>query len=142
MRKVLGFDGKLHNFNIQKNRKRKNSDNKSSLHLEARELLKSLWPRSPIYEEVTLPGSKRLGRASLLYADFFLPEISLVVEVHGKQHYQYCSFFHKDMMSFLSAKTRDKDKSEWCSLNDITIAILPYNERSQWKSILMSKLTD
>ena len=134
--KVVGFDNKEHKFNFSKNKKRRYQENKSSLHSKTRELLKELFPRLSIYEEVTLPGSKRVGRSSLLYADFFIPELMLIVEVHGKQHYEYCSFFHSDKMDFLKSKKRDADKIEWCNLNNIKIVSLPYNKESEWKNLI------
>ena len=121
MYSVIGFDGKYHKFNYSKNKARKYRKNKSSYHKEAKEIIKDLWPNHSLYEEVTLPGSKRLGRKSLLYADFFLPELTLIIEVHGQQHYEYCPFFHKDKMDFVIAKKRDSDKIEWCDLNEIKI---------------------
>jgi len=140
MYKVVGFDGNCHNFNFTKNRSRKFRNNKSSYHLDARLLIQEIIPNKSLYEEVTLPGSKRSGRPSLLYADFFIPDLMLIIEVHGKQHYEYCSFFHKSVMDFYQSKQRDKDKIEWCVLNDINILILPYNEKNQWKTIIATYL--
>jgi hypothetical protein len=139
MYRVVGFDNKQHKFNFSKNKHRSGHKNKSSLHLEARQIIKELYPSYSLYEEVTLPGSKKLGRQSLLYADFFIPDLMLIVEVHGQQHYSYSSFFHKDAMDFLKSKQRDKDKIEWCDLNDIQIVILPYNERKEWKNLIVNR---
>jgi hypothetical protein len=136
MFRVIGFDKKEHLFNYAKNRVRKFLNNKSSLHELARDIIKEMFPGLTVYEEVTLPGSKKLGRSSLLYADFFIPDAMLVIEVHGRQHYQYCSFFHNEKTDFLNAKKRDADKIEWCKMNDIKIAILPFNEKNQWKNLI------
>tara|TARA_R100000152_G_C6781331_1_gene215612 strand:+ start:1947 stop:2375 length:429 start_codon:yes stop_codon:yes gene_type:complete len=136
MFRVVGFDNREHKFNFTKHNRRKYQQNKSSLHIKARDTINEVFPQFSVYEEVTLPGSKRLGRSSLLYADFFIPEIMCIVEVHGKQHYEYCSFFHKNKMDFVNAKRRDLDKIEWCELNNITIVVLPYNEEKQWKHLI------
>jgi hypothetical protein len=136
MFRVVGFDNKEHLFNYAKNRVRKFLKNKSSLHVLARDIIKEMFPGLAVYEEVTLPGSKKLGRSSLLYADFFVPDAMLVIEVHGRQHYQYCSFFHKDKIDFVNSKKRDNDKIEWCKINDIKIVILPFNEKHTWKNLI------
>jgi hypothetical protein len=141
MFRVVGFDDKEHKFNYAKNRVRKFLKNKSSLHLLARELIEELFPGLSVYEEVTLPGSKKLGRSSLLYADFFIPDSMLVIEVHGRQHYEYCSFFHKDKIDFINAKKRDADKIEWCEMNDIKIAVLPFNEKYKWKNLIQQAMS-
>jgi hypothetical protein len=140
MFRVTGFDNKQHLFNYAKNRVRKFLKNKSSLHTLARDIIKEMFPGLSIYEEVTLPGSKRLGRSSLLYADFFIPDAMLVIEVHGRQHYQYCSFFHKDKIDFVNAKKRDTDKIEWCEMNNINIVVLPFNEKDTWKNLIQQAM--
>jgi len=141
MFRVVGFDDKEHKFNYAKNRVRKFLKNKSSLHVLARELIEELFPGLSVYEEVTLPGSKKLGRSSLLYADFFIPDSMLVIEVHGRQHYEYCSFFHKDKIDFINAKKRDADKIEWCEMNDIKIAVLPFSEKYKWKNLIQRAMS-
>lgn len=140
MFKVIGFDKKEHNFNFTKNNSRKYQNNKSSLHLKARTLLNELFPHISIYEEVTLPGSKRIGRPSLLYADFFIPELMCIIEVHGKQHYEYSSFFHANKLDFVYAKRRDTDKIEWGDMNGIKVIVLPYNEEKRWKHLIQQSV--
>lgn len=134
---VTGLDGKEYKFNYSKNKSRKHHSSKSSLHKHARDLIQELFPSYSVYEEVTLPGSKRLGRSSLLYADFFIPSLMLIIEVHGKQHYEYCQHFHGDKMGFVKAKRRDSDKAEWCEINDFSLIVLPYNERKEWKNLIL-----
>jgi hypothetical protein len=134
--KVVGFDGREHNWNYSKYYNRKARSGKSKPHKKALLLVKSLYPQYTIYEEVTLPGSRTNGRRSLLFADLFLPSLPMIVEVHGKQHYEYIPHFHGDKMGFVNAKRRDKDKVEWCGLNDITIAVLPYDKEEEWEMII------
>jgi len=136
---VVGFDGRDHKFNYTKNKSRKSRSNKSSYHIEARKLLSDYFSYCSVYEEVTLPGSKKPSRKSFLYADFFIPEAMLIVEVHGEQHYAFSSFFHKSKYDFFKSKKRDKDKIAWCELNNIEIVVLPYNERDKWKQMIAEK---
>ena len=124
--KVTGFDGREHALTFKRFRGNSGRDNKSSHHIRARELLSELFPYQRIYEEVTLPGSKTIS-TGLLYADFLIPNKYIIVEVHGKQHYEYCSHFHKTKADFMKSRKRDKKKIEWCELNDFTIIVLPYN---------------
>jgi len=138
--RVIGFDNKEHPFRYTKNKHRKNRK-KSKHHLEARELIKELFPTNSVYEEPTLPGSKKLGRSSYLYADFFIPDYMLIIEVHGRQHYEYTSFFYKNKMDFVKAKQRDRDKIEWCEMNNFKIVILPYNEKDIWKDLILKTTT-
>jgi len=46
-----------------------------------------------------------------LYYDFYLPEYNLLIEFHGKQHYEYIPFFHNNNEDdFLAQKNRDDIK--------------------------------
>lgn len=126
--KIIGLDGKKHNW-IYAGNACEEELNRSNLHIRARKLLKSMFPLDRIMEEVHLPGSYGLR------LDFFLPTRMMAVEVHGEQHYKYIPFFYSTKMEFIQAKKRDANKVEWCSVNNIRIVELPYNESDeQWTS--------
>jgi G:T-mismatch repair DNA endonuclease (very short patch repair protein) len=117
--RVIGLDGKEYKFNP----KTKIRANASKLHIKCRELLQEIMPRYKILEEVLLSGCN--GK---LYADFYIPSIQSVIEVHGQQHTVYNDHFYKSKSQFLKAKVRDNNKKEWCFLNEIELIELNYNE--------------
>jgi hypothetical protein len=107
--------------------------NKSSYHLQTRTLLSSLHPTLQILEEVSVP----IRNSQIVYLDFYLPLLKWCVEVHGEQHYKFVPYYHGNMMSFLKSQKKDKEKKEWCELNNIKYIELPYNETvEQWKDKL------
>ncbi len=125
--KFLDLSGRPHIFNFSK--LCRDVDSPSGLHLSARVLIKKRFPFSSIYEEVTLPG---LG----LVADFFIPDIKVMVEVHGEQHYKFVKRFHKSQAGFIASKKRDRLKQEWCEINDVVYVELPFDQKSEWAKIL------
>ena len=134
--RFLGFDGKNHVINFENCSR--SVENPSSLHLKAREIIKSCLPYCVVYEEVSLVGCKL--NQSVLVADFFIPQLSIIVEVHGKQHYKFTKFFHKTEADFKESIRRDQTKKDWCELNNITYIELPYNQIKQWKKLINDKL--
>lgn len=52
-------------------------------------------------------------RGNRLFFDFFIPELKLLVEVQGNQHFQFNSFFHSDKKDLTQQKFRDTLKTEW-----------------------------
>ncbi|HEY9703091.1 MAG TPA: hypothetical protein V6C58_11630, partial [Allocoleopsis sp.] len=82
--KAIGTDGKIYQINLSKNERETDDENRSSLHLRARKILKSKFPYAQIYEEVTLTGCRGVG--ATLVADFLIPSMNILVEVHGAQH--------------------------------------------------------
>lgn len=108
---------------------------KSEPHLKARALLNEIYPTLQILEEVPM----NLKKGVTLYMDFYLPLKKTCVEVHGEQHYKFVSFYHGNMLNFLKAQKRDREKEEWCSINDIKYIELPHNEDiDQWKKRIIN----
>ena len=101
--------------------------NKSSYHLLARSLLSSLYPTMQILEEIPI----HIRRSSLLYLDFYIPLTKTAIEVHGEQHYKFVPFYHSTILNFLKSQKRDREKEEWCELNNIKHVILRYDENEQ-----------
>lgn len=138
--KVIGINGKEYLWNLSKYNVFDNDSRKrSKYHLRARAILKELFNSYRILEEVKLPGSTLRHRKSVLYLDFYIPNLNLAVEVHGQQHYEYSPFFHKSKADFLKSKARDEDKIEWCELNDIKLITLKYSESDdEWRQRIKS----
>ena len=133
--KAIGFNGREYGWNLNKydvynNDPRKRSKN----HLRARKILRAIYHSYRVLEEVKLPGSTLSHRRSVLYLDFFIPNIRLGVEVHGQQHYEYTPFFHRNKAGFLKAQTRDEDKLRWCELNNIELIVLKHSDDdNEWR---------
>jgi hypothetical protein len=136
--KVIGLDGKEHILNYIVHSSTR--DSTSKYHAKARDLLKQIFPLHQIYEEVTLPGTKTGSTGKSLYADFFIPQLKIIVEVQGEQHYTYSSFYHKNKFEFIRAKNRDYAKKEFCGLNEITLVELPYSENEdEWRQRIVGR---
>ena len=127
--KIVGLDGRSYSWNLRNHVPFQDAKRpRSRYHLRARWLLKKKFPRDRILEEVPLVGSHTPQRRSILYVDFFIPNKTVVIEVHGEQHYSFNEFFHKTKAEFYRSKKRDQDKSDWCALNSINIVVLKYSE--------------
>lgn len=129
--KCIGLNGREYHLNLQKytNKKRLST---SSYHAIARDVIAETFTGYTTYEEVKLPGSTPSYRKSVLYLDFFIPNLKMGVEVHGRQHFEYIPFFHKDRMGYAKAQARDRDKKQWCEINDIELVILNYDESPEY----------
>lgn len=132
--KVIGIDQKEYTLNLVKQSKDIEDSQQSILHITARGILKECFPHSKIYEEVILTGCR--GAGGTLIADFFIPQLSILIEVHGAQHYKYCKFFHDSEIEFKKYQQNDRTKQEWAKINNITFIELPYNEIKNWKKII------
>jgi hypothetical protein len=127
---VTDLDNNTHNWSLLGSIAKGKQNNKSSLHLRARNLLLSLYPTLQILEEVSIP----LRRSETLYLDFYLPLNKLCIETHGEQHYKFVPHYHNTKLGFLKHQKRDREKQEWCQLNSISYIALPFNESDEeWR---------
>lgn len=132
---VRDLDGNSHTWNLT-GHMAYGTFNKSDLHLRARTLLNEIYPTLQVLEEVPM----NLRKGVVLYMDFYLPLKKMCVEVHGEQHYKFIQFYHHNMMNFVKAKKRDREKEEWCELNSIRYVALPFNQTDlQWKDLIINE---
>ncbi len=126
---IKDLDGNSHNWQLIGNMAHSKLTNKSSLHVQARTVIKNIFPTLVALEEVPII----LRRSETLYLDFYLPLIKFCIEVHGEQHYKFVAHYHSNQLGFMKHKRRDRDKKEWCQINDIVYIELPFDETTeQW----------
>lgn len=77
----------------------------------------------------------------LHYFDFYIPEYNLIIEYHGKHHYEFNDFFHKDEEDFIYRKEKDKIKKEKAIKNGFNYVSIKYSMFPKILSIL-NKLFD
>lgn len=129
---VKDLDGNSHNWQLTGNMAKGKITNKSSFHLQARSLISNIYPTLQILEEVPIT----LRRNEVLYLDFYIPLKRICCEVHGEQHYKFVPFYHNNMLNYLKSQKRDKEKQEWCELNNILYIELPYNDIDNWEKLI------
>lgn len=129
---IKDLDGNVHNWLLTGNMAKGKVSNKSSLHLNARTIITNNFPTLQILEEVPIP----LKRSETLYLDFYLPLKKVCFEVHGEQHYKFVPFYHSNMLNFLKSQKRDREKQEWCEINNISYIELPYDKTDEWEYII------
>ena len=131
---IQGLDGKEHKLKVSNRKKGR----KSAPHIKARKLIQKIFLET-FYEEVSLVGSKT-KRNGMLYADFLSPKARVIIEVHGRQHYEYIPHFHGTKMTFAKAKLRDQTKIEWAELNSFTLIELPYDKEEEWETLIKTSM--
>lgn len=124
---IKDLEGNSHKWQLTGNMAYGKSENKSTLHLRTRKILKDLFPTLQILEEVAIP----LRKAETLYLDFYMPLTRVCVEAHGEQHYKFIAHYHNNPLGFVRHKKRDKEKAEWCKINGIRLIELPFDENDE-----------
>jgi hypothetical protein len=130
---IRDLDGNSHSWHLTGHMAKGKIDHKSTFHIKARDLITNHFPTLQILEEVPI----QLRKSETLYLDFYLPLIKTCIEVHGEQHYKFVGFYHNTQLGFLKSQKRDREKTEWCEINNIRQIVFPYNEAlEQWQERL------
>jgi len=129
---AVGLDGYEYKISLASLTTKSNLNNKSNFHLLARDLLKQNYPTLQILEEIPI----QIRKSETLYMDFFIPLTKKCIEVHGEQHYEFTPFYHRTKLDFFKQQKRDREKQEWCHINNITYIELPYNTQDKWLEII------
>lgn len=59
--------------------------------------------------------------------DFYIPDMNMIIEVDGQQHFEYCDFFHKSSHNYYKHILKDIKKNIWCLSNNITVVRISYD---------------
>jgi len=108
---------------------------RSALHTKVRELLRKLFPGFGVGEEVPIRVN-----GSVLYVDLMVKELQVVVECHGKQHFEYIEHFHGNHEGFVSSQQRDADKARAVRESGYAYVVVRYDESNLTAKRLLAKI--
>lgn len=133
--KIKRLNGYEQVININKVKGRK-KENVSSNHKNVRCVLSELFPNLNIIEELPIDG---------LFLDFYIYELSIAIEVDGRQHKKFTKFYHNNYVGYLSAKKNDYKKEQLCKLNNIKLIRIDYKiakKNDKIKDFIMEKINE
>lgn len=115
-----GISEEIDHLDLQEHNKRKESKGQKQVreYLEKRFNKKFIECRPSFLKN---PKTKRN-----LEFDCYNDELKLAIEYNGKQHYEFCSKFHKTASDFQNQVLRDNIKVNLSEKNNIHLIIVPY----------------
>lgn len=98
--------------------------------------LKKIFPQAKIRPEhyVNFKGTR-------LFFDFYLSQYNILIEVQGRQHYEFIKHFHIDAEGYNKSKFRDNLKIEYAELSNMTLVLIKYDEKIN-KSRLLKLISE
>lgn len=90
----------------------------------------------PFETQKKLPNENMFCKRQYLVADFYLPDINLIIEMNGEQHYQYVEHFHTKDWTFEDQQIRDETLRAYCRDHMINLLEIKYNEIGRIPKIL------
>lgn len=91
------------------------SPSRSKLQFGVKSFLKDYWLNHVVFEEFPVAGTR-------LSLDLYNASKNIAIEVQGAQHRRYVSHFHGGhKLNYLDQVRRDKQKAEFCKVNEINL---------------------
>jgi|TARA_B100000427_G_C15390721_1_gene543192 very-short-patch-repair endonuclease len=88
---------------------------RSKRQFAVKQFIKSKWKNQVVFEELPVAGTK-------MSLDFYNATKKIAIEVQGAQHTKYVPHFHNNQkINFLHQLRRDKQKREFCEINNIKL---------------------
>ena len=88
---------------------------RSKIQFKVKQFLKSYWQNHVVYEEFPVYGTR-------MKVDLLNATKKIAVEVNGRQHSAFNSFFHNNSRAkYLASIKRDVKKREWLEKNGFTL---------------------
>jgi len=91
---------------------------------ECRRVLRALTGRS--FDKSRPSFLKNNITNANLELDCFDADMRLAVEYNGRQHYEYCPYFHSSKESFYNIRYRDDMKKRLCDEAGVKLIVVPY----------------
>lgn len=91
------------------------------------EVLALLKLAFPNYRIVQQHSVRYMGQ--LLFFDFYIPALQLLIECQGEQHYKYVPHFHGMKADYKESKKRDQLKREWAEQEQIPLLEIRFDKK-------------
>lgn len=100
-------------------------------------LVEKIFPHIKIKKEEFV-----LYKGQKLFLDLWLPQLNIIIEVHGRQHDEFVEHFHGTGENFRAAKKRDRIKEEWAALNGYTFIVIREKDLPLTESRLLEMIDE
>lgn len=88
--------------------------------------LKSLFPNNIIVKEYYIRY-----KGAQLFFDFFIKDLGILIEVQGRQHFEYIDHFHGSIDIFRAQKHRDNLKKEYVQYDNKLCLVYFYDKQDK-----------
>ena len=82
----------------------------------------------PFETQKVIPNENIFCKRHYLVADFYLPDLNLIIEMNGEQHYQYVEHFHTKDWTLEDQQIRDDTLRAYCKTHRINLLEIKYDE--------------
>ena len=120
--RLYNVKGKLQSKLVSKYLIDWNKKSRSKIQFKVKQFLKSYWQNHVVYEEFPVYGTR-------MKVDILNATKKIAVEVNGRQHSSFNSFFHNNSRAkYLGSIKRDVEKAQWLEKNSFSLIEIEEHE--------------
>ena len=82
----------------------------------------------PFETQKVIPNENMFCKRHYLTVDFYLPDLNMIIEMNGEQHYQYVEHFHTKVWTLEDQQIRDDTLRAYCKTHRINLLEIKYDE--------------
>lgn len=90
----------------------------------------------PFETQKVIPNENMFCKRHYLTVDFYLPDLNLIIEMNGEQHYQYVEHFHTKDWTLEDQQIRDDTLRAYCKTHKISLLEIKYDKIDKIPQIL------
>lgn len=90
----------------------------------------------PFETQKVIPNENMFCKRHYLVADFYLPDLNLIIEMNGEQHYQPVEHFNTKDWTFEDQQIRDDTLRAYCKTHKISLLEIKYDKIDKIPQIL------
>ena len=90
----------------------------------------------PFETQKVIPNENMFCKRHYLTVDFYLPDLNLIIEMNGEQHYQYVEHFHTKVWTLEDQQIRDDTLRAYCKTHKISLLEIKYDKIGKIPQIL------
>ena len=90
----------------------------------------------PFETQKVIPNENMFCKRHYLTVDFYLPDLNLIIEMNGEQHYQYVEHFHTKDWTLEDQQIRDDTLRAYCKTHKISLLEIKYDKIGKIPQIL------
>lgn len=90
----------------------------------------------PFETQKVIPNENMFCKRHYITVDFYLPDLNLIIEMNGEQHYQYVEHFHTKDWTLEDQQIRDDTLRTYCKTHKISLLEIKYDKIDKIPKIL------
>ena len=103
---------------------------------ECYKILCELISKEKIVRQFRVENCNINNKTRFILIDFYIPNLNLIIEYSGEQHYKYNIFFHDSYDVYIEQVLRDSFLKDYCKEHNISFLEIPFLDNNRLNEVI------